>query len=160
MREAKTAGDRLDTFIEAGGDLATVGQQMVRRPGSETTSTPQAAQFPGAQAKDGPARFRAAGHPIGIRDDRFFGVVGSGNSISLATGPALWVRLMPPHDTGKRWTIYDLKKVLEADLALQPFLWGLGYGGFYKLRAEDGIGSCALLSRGARNPFGGVRVPD
>ena len=58
---------------------------------------------------------------------------------------------MPPHDTGKRWTSYDLKAVLGHGLALQPFLWGSVYGGggLYRLRAEDGIGTCALLSQDA-----------
>jgi hypothetical protein len=121
-------------------------------PPSAQPSTPRPAPFPRAQPKDGPARFRAPGDPIGIRDDPFFAVVGTGNSVSLATGPALWLRLIPPHDTGKRWTISDLKTVLGHGLALQPFLWGSvsGYGGLYRLRAGDGIGTCELLSQDAR----------
>jgi hypothetical protein len=64
----------------------------------------------------------------------------------------MWFRLISPHDTGKRWTSYDLKTVLGHGLALQPFLWGsvTGYGGLYRLRAEDGIGTCELLSQDAR----------
>jgi hypothetical protein len=118
---------------------------------SAQPSTPQPVPFPGAQPMDGPARFRAPGDSIGIRDDPFF--LGNRNSsISLATGPAVWLRLMPPLDPGKRWTSYDLKAVLGHGLALQPFLWGsvYGYGGLYRLRAEDGVGSCALLSPEAR----------
>jgi hypothetical protein len=55
---------------------------------------------------------------------------------------------MPPLDPGKRWTSHELRTVLGHGLALQPFLWGslYGYGGLYRLRAEDGIGSCSLLS--------------
>jgi hypothetical protein len=129
---------------------------------SAQPSTPQPVPFPGAQPMDGPARFRAPGDSIGIRDDPFF--LGNRNSsISLATGPAVWLRLMPPLDPGKRWTSYDLKAVLGHGLALQPFLWGsvYGYGGLYRLRAEDGVGSCALLSPEARETwFGCVRLPD
>ena len=115
IREAKTARDRLYEFIETGGDLATAGRQIV-----------PPAPFPSAQPKDGPARFRAPGDSIGIRDDPFF--LGNRNSsISLATGPAMWLRLMPPLDPGKRWTSHDLKAVLGHGLALQPFLWGSVY---------------------------------
>ena len=158
IREAKTARDRLYAFIETGGDLATAGPQTMHRPILEIThdpSTPQVASFPSAQPKDGPARFRAPGDSIGIRDDPFFVAVETGNSVSLAIGPAMWLRLMPPLDTGKRWTSYDLKTVLDHGLnlqRLQPFLWGnlSGYGRLCRLRAEDGIGSCSLLSPDAR----------
>jgi hypothetical protein len=153
MREAKTARDRLYEFIETDGDLATAGQQTIYSSPLGTTSdprSPQGALFPCEQPKDGPARFRAPGEPIGIRDDSLFG---TGNSIFLSTGPALWLRLMPPHDTGKPWTIYNLKTVMRSSPpTLQPFLWGSisGYGGLYWLRAENGVGSCALLSSDAR----------
>jgi hypothetical protein len=115
-----------------------------------TTAQPQ--PFPRAQPKDGPARFRAPGDSIGIRDDPFFVSIGNQNSIFLASGSAMWLRLMPQLDPGKMWTIYDLRTVLGHGLALQPFLWGTvyGYGGLYRLRAEEGIGSCALLSPEAR----------
>jgi hypothetical protein len=154
IREAKTARNRLYAFIETGGNLATAGHQLMRGSALETASdpsTPRPASFPRAQPKDGPARFRAPSKALGVRDNAGFLDAG-GNNIYLAPGPAMWLRLMPPHDTGKRWKSYDLKTVLGHGLALQPFLWGsvYGYGGFYTLRAEDGIGSCALLSQDAR----------
>jgi hypothetical protein len=96
---------------------------------SPQLSSRQPPSFPKAAHKDGPARFRSLGDPIGIRDDPFFIAAGTENSISLATGPAMWLRLMPPHDTGRRWTSYDLKTILGHGLALQPFLWGSLIGG-------------------------------
>jgi hypothetical protein len=110
IREAKTARDRLYAFIETSGDLATAGQQTMRRPALEATrdsSTPQVPPFPIAQPKDGPARFRAPGDYIGIRDDSSLFAVGTGNSISLAIGPAMWLRLMPPFDPGE--TVGELR---------------------------------------------------
>ncbi len=113
-------------------------------------ATPHPTPFPAVEPKDGLARFRALGAPLGIRDDPFF--VGARNNVVLAAGPAMWLRLMPPVDPGKRWTSYDLKTVVGHGLTLQPLLWGSisGYGGLYRIRAEDGVGCCSLLSRDAR----------
>jgi hypothetical protein len=106
--------------------------------------TPQPVPFPKADAKDGPARFRAPGDSLGIRDDRLS--VGNENNIFLGTGPAMWLRLMPQLDPKRSCTTYDLRAARGQDL--QPFQWGslYGCGGLYWLRAQDGIGSCSLLS--------------
>lgn len=105
---------------------------------------PAPAPFPKAEPKDGPARFRLAGEPIGNRWDSGRG---TGNSISLAAGPAMWLRLMPPFDPGRPpWTSSELRDALQGGIALQPFIWST----VYTLRAEDGIGCCALDSADGR----------
>lgn len=99
--------------------------------------------FPEAEAKDGPARFRAPGEPIGSRWD--FGPFGSnlGNSISLATGAATWLRLMPAYDPSRKWTAEELWNASRArNMLLEPFIWSR----VFKLRAVDGIGCCNLLT--------------
>jgi hypothetical protein len=97
----------------------------------------QARPFPQADAKDGRARFRAPGEALGIRHR-------DGTSISLAPGPAMWLRLMPPFDPGKKWTTPELGKALYQGINL-PTLIGRA-NGTYTLRADDGIGTCVLLS--------------
>jgi hypothetical protein len=99
--------------------------------------------FPEAEAKDGSARFRAPGEPIGSRWD--FGPFGSnlGNSISLASGAATWLRLMPAFDPSRTWTAEELRNASRAgNMVLQPFIWS----SLCTLRAVDGIGCCNLLT--------------
>jgi hypothetical protein len=107
--------------------------------GQQVESARQQKPFPEAQVKDGPARFRAAGEPIGSRWD--FGIFGNnmGNSISLANGPATWLRLIPTFDPGKTWTAQELHDASRA-VILQPFIWR----NLYTVRAADGIGFCNL----------------
>jgi hypothetical protein len=103
--------------------------------------------FPEAVAKDGPARFRAPGEPIGSRWD--YGPFGSnlGNSVSLAGGAATWLRLMPAFDPSRTWTAEELRNASRAgNTVLQPFIWS----SVYTIRAVDGIGCCNLLTAEAR----------
>jgi hypothetical protein len=118
-------------------------------PASAQSGAGQPVSFAGAAPKDGPARFRAPGEPIGIRDDL---LAGNDNSVSLSAGPALWLRLMPVCDPGKTWTPYELGMARGRGLGLQPFQWGtpIGHGGLYTLRAADGVGSCSLMTSEAR----------
>jgi hypothetical protein len=99
--------------------------------------------FPEAKAKDGQARFRAPGEPIGILWD--LAPFGStfGNEINLATGAASWLRLMPTFDPSKTWTAQELRDAARAGgVLLQPFIWS----SLFTLRAADGIGYCNLLT--------------
>ena len=114
-------------------------------PGPAQSGAGQPVLFPGTTPKNGPARFRAPGEPIGIRDDLLAGI---DNSVSLSAGPALWLRLMPASDPGKMWTPYELAMERGRGLGLRPFQWGTptGHGGLYTLRAEDGVGSCSLIT--------------
>jgi hypothetical protein len=96
----------------------------------------QARPFPQAEAKNGPARFRARGEPLGIEDPR-------GTNISLAPGPAIWLRLMPPFDPPKKPTRSELAKAVNQGINL-PTLMGPA-NGTHMFRAEDGVGTCILL---------------
>lgn len=99
--------------------------------------------FPEVVAGDGPARFRAPGEPIGSRWDVSTFGCGLTKSISLAAGPAIWLRLMPSFDPGTTWTAEELRQACRAGgVALQPFIWS----SIFILRAADGIGCCNLLT--------------
>jgi hypothetical protein len=106
---------------------------------------PEPTPFPAAQAKDGPARFRAAGEVLGIRDGAGFIDAGAGNSISLAPGAAIWLRVMPPFDPGKKWTSFELRVALNQGINL-PTLMGGPANGTHTIRAEDGVGTCIVYS--------------
>jgi hypothetical protein len=110
---------------------------------SAQSSVPQPASFPRAQPKDGPARFRVPGEALGVREPAGFLDTG-GSSIFLAPGPAMWLRLMPPFDPGKKWTSAALGKALDRGINLPTFIGPAD--GTYSLRAEDGVGTC-ILSR-------------
>jgi hypothetical protein len=97
--------------------------------------------FPAAEPKDGPARFRAAGEPIGNRWDLAPFGSNIGNAVNLVGGPATWLRLMPSFDAGKTWTAQELREAART-VILHPFIWS----GLYTVRAADGIGFCNLLT--------------
>jgi len=111
---------------------------------SAQPSTPQPAPFPKAEPKDGPARFRPAGEPIGNRWDQIPISTTAEQPTSLAAGPAIWLRLMPMIDPGKHWPAYELREraVRTGSFDLQPFV----VNGIYPLRAEDGVGICSLMT--------------
>jgi len=93
--------------------------------------------FPATKAKDGPARFRKHGEALGFNDDT---VEQQDNEVFLSEGSAIWLRLMPVIDKGKRWTSHELKKhmIIGSKMNLAPLL--NGEGGYGSIRAEDGIG--------------------
>lgn len=96
-------------------------------------STDQVTPFPEAAAADGPARFRAAGTPIGQHwEDGDLGP-----PVHLRQGAATWLRLMPSGDPARRWAAAELLQAArDPRTPLQPFFFsGLGL-----LCAEDGIG--------------------
>ena len=110
---------------------------------------PQPPPFPKAEAKDGPARFRAAGEPTGRRWDMHPFGAGAEQEVSLAAGPAVWLRLMPAVDPGKKWRTLELKEhaIRTGSLNLAPFV----YHNIYILRAEDGLAVCPLVTPEARD---------
>jgi hypothetical protein len=134
----------INTTNQSGGITAQTvniyGGQIPHAPAQPPLPPP----FPSAQSKDGPARFRAPGEPLGSRwEPTFFGH-GAGNSISLVSGSAIWLRLMPVVDPGGAgWTSLELREALRSgSIDLQPFIWSqLGV-----LRAQDGVGCCNLLT--------------
>jgi hypothetical protein len=97
--------------------------------------------FPRAELKDGPARFRAPGQPIGSL--WHLGPFGTdlGHTVTMKTGPATWLRLMPAFDPGERWTAEELRDATRAgSFLLQPLIWSR----ICTLRAPDGIACCNL----------------
>jgi hypothetical protein len=69
------------------------------------TSPPLAAPliFPRAHEKDGPSRFRSKGEAIGQRWNAAPFGASLHQEVSLSDGPAMWLRLFPKINTGKRW---------------------------------------------------------
>jgi hypothetical protein len=110
--------------------------------GRHVESTRQQRPFPEAQAKDGPARFRAPGQPLGIRDGAGFIDAGAGNDIFLAAGAAVWLRVTPTFDPGKKWSSAELKAAANSGINLPPLI-GLA-NGMHTIRAEDGVGTCVI----------------
>lgn len=93
--------------------------------------------FPLANAKKDRARFRGPNEPIGFTDD-FTG--DTPKDVFLSDGPAIWLRLMPLYDSGKRWPAHELKPhmVENNQMNLIPLINGAG--GYGSLRAADGVG--------------------
>jgi hypothetical protein len=76
---------------------AEIGE-VLRREGHR--SNEQRPPFPAFQPKDGEARFRERGEPLG-RSSRGF-------SITPADGPAMWLRVMPQFGPAGQWPITEL----------------------------------------------------
>lgn len=100
--------------------------------------------FPAAEAKDGPARFRAPGQPLGIREGAGFIDAGAGNDIFLAAGASVWLRVMPTFYPSKKWVIAELKVAVNSGINL-PTLIGLA-NGMHTFRAKDGVGTCIIYT--------------
>lgn len=62
----------------------------------------------------------------------------------MALGPAIWLRLMPTFDPGKKWETYELEQhaIRTGSLNLPPF----AISSLFKLRAHDGVGICSLVT--------------
>jgi hypothetical protein len=91
----------------------------------------QRAQFPASEPKDGQARFRARGEPLGT----------AGRSpLMLAEGPAMWLRMMPQFDPGRQWLGTDLEALITPG---SPRLFGSEAFGSYDANhmfSNDGCG--------------------
>jgi hypothetical protein len=99
--------------------------------------------FPQAESKDGPARFRAPGEPIGSMWDLLPSPSKRRGSITLAAGPATWLRLMPTFDPGKKWTAQEL---LQSSKSGGFFLTPFVFDQLSMVRAADGFGYCHIPS--------------
>ncbi len=102
----------------------------------------QATPFPTAAEKDGPARFRGPGEPVGNRWDNLpFG--GSEAPVFLAEGPAMWLRLMPSSATGRTWPSHELRNrsLHCGNISLRLISEGPS---MFAVRADDGFGLCSL----------------
>jgi hypothetical protein len=112
--------------------LATVPTPLVEAPPS----------FPAAAAKDGPSRFRSQDEAIGIQDDFFDD---EEKDVYFGTGPAMWLRLMPTIDTGKRWRPEKIKELGMKGTNLMPLFFSAG--GYSYVRGSDGEGVYRAVSR-------------
>jgi hypothetical protein len=95
--------------------------------------------FPRKEPLDGKARFRERGKPLGTVPDSLDGVLGAqeSKSIYLAAGPAIWLRIMPSWDSGRRWRNDELREALPR-LGNVALLTNRGSGRF--VRGKDGCG--------------------
>jgi len=90
---------------------------------------------PWVVAKDGPARFRGTGEELGIYEDD-----NKALKVFLASGPAMWLRVIPSIVPKKIWTTFELKQTAQSgnNLYPSPLVYGQGLDWF---RAEDGWGT-------------------
>ena len=143
-RIASTAndGERRATRTQLSAKL----EQILRLQITATEpARPAPPPFPATELKDGPARFRAAGDPIGQCWDEFRAIPET--HVSLASGPAMWLRVLPLTDPGRRWAPHELyQNARNQRLYLAPFL----DNPIYWLRAEDGFGVCPLPTKDAQ----------
>jgi transcriptional regulator with XRE-family HTH domain len=100
---------------------------------------PQGARFEIREPEN--SRFRPPGTAIGINEG-FLG--GASVEVHLASGPAIWLRLLPGYDSGRRWLPVELKKVAtQSGFPLVQLVDGYADLGF--VRGADGFGVYALL---------------
>jgi len=106
-------------------------------------------KFLEAEAKDGSARFRPKGEPIGIcwSQTPITGLTPQANKdVFLSEGSAMWFRLIPSLVPDKKWDSTALKKCIlrEGRCNLEPL-----YGNFEGyLRGEDGSGVYSFFMPG------------
>jgi hypothetical protein len=104
--------------------------------------------FPSAAAKNGKARFRPNNEPIGFQRDLMLRRMGTDDAspVHLVQGAAVWLRLMPAKDPGKKWKNLELKQP-AMKLVTLPMMQNAGTGiGF--LEADDGCGYW-MIAQGA-----------
>jgi hypothetical protein len=103
------------------------------------------APFPRAAAGNGKARFRAAREPIGVVRDSMLRRMGAADAspVYLIDGAAMWLRLIPASDPGRRWKNLELKQP-AMNLVTLPMMQNAG-SGFGFVEAEDGCGYWATF---------------
>jgi hypothetical protein len=112
---------------------------------NKITQIQLATPFPAAPEKDGPARFRDRGAPIGNRSSNLPYGMGSEEPVFLVDGPAMWLRLMPSSAIGKKWPSHELRsKAINGSFYLSPISEGTG---IFAVRAEDGLGLFPFYSK-------------
>jgi hypothetical protein len=121
----------------------TLSKELERRVGEIIRSDEFRSSLPKAQpappfapqdSKDGAARFRASGAPLGI-NNRSWGT--SPQEIMLRDGPAMWLRVMPEINPRRKWTVTEVSRVATEAVAM-PLCRPVG--GYGHVRAHDGFG--------------------
>jgi hypothetical protein len=100
--------------------------------------------LPAIEPKDGLARFRSVGTPLGGSWNSLELPGSSEHDIYMKEGPALWLRLRPKAALRQPLSFLDLKAAAlgKGSITFRPFSWvNLAF-----LRAEDGFGSYSLHS--------------
>jgi hypothetical protein len=94
-----------------------------------------------AEEIGGPGRFRAPGQALGFVWDSF--PLGPDHELFLLEGPAMWLRVMPTTDPGKRWPPHELREhaLQEGRFNLEPLPGTYPGQGISFLRAADGMGA-------------------
>jgi hypothetical protein len=109
--------------------------------------------FPLAHAKNGPARFRGPNEALGFEYENMRGE--KQKEIFLSHHPsAMWLRVMPMYDTGKRYPPHVVKEHISkgGQMNLTPI--DNGAGGYGNFRAFDGTG----IYRGKIQDKGATRI--
>jgi hypothetical protein len=99
------------------------------------TKAPEPPKFYGHELKNDIGKFRPNGEPLGVTEG-YFG--NPAKEIRLSDGPAIWLRVMPVSDPGRKWSVAELKKASNVNGLIMPLLNGAG--GYGNIRAPDGIG--------------------
>lgn len=104
---------------------------------------PEPPVFPAKEPLDGPARFRAKGQPLGVSHDML--PMAQPYDIHLEEGAALWLRVMPDREPGRRWTALEIQKAATgSDAHIMPINDAAGSYGY--VRAADGFGVRAMMA--------------
>jgi DNA-binding XRE family transcriptional regulator len=102
---------------------------------------PQGSQLTPKEPFDVP-RFRPPGTPIGVSEAGFPG--GIDVDVYLADGPAIWLRLMPEFDSGRRFSATALKNAAtQSGFPLVQLIDGCSNLGF--VRGADGFGVFGMI---------------
>jgi hypothetical protein len=103
---------------------------------------PEVPAFVEMQPVDGLARYRPRNESIGLVEP--FGGIGKSHEVTLADGPALWLRVMPDKEQSQQWTISQLRDNINSG---GRFLLPLGnFGSWNQVRAADGFGYVPVMS--------------
>jgi hypothetical protein len=117
LPEGASEEQRRSELARLAGSLAAEIGAVLRSEGLRSADADLKAPFPAAEPKDGQARFRPSGE------------LGKSNGlpVTLAEGPAMWLRVMPAFDPEKRWLGTELQALATASA---PILFPLGSEGF------------------------------
>jgi DNA-binding XRE family transcriptional regulator len=108
---------------------------------------PQGNQFQFSDPQN--SRFCAVGTAIGINEPGFPG--GETVEVKLVAGPAIWLRLLPQFDTGRRWSSIELKKVATQNgFPLVQLIDGYSNLGF--VRNSEGFGVFGMMGDRSSTP--------
>jgi len=122
---------------------------------SQLPKPPAPPPFPAKEPLNGHARFRAAAKPLGIANEGLIERIEScaPRNITLADGPAYWLRVLPPTEPKQKLSTQSLKqKALQLGVVplVRPapsigFVRGEDGGGFYPVQGTDTVNSVAYI---------------